>query len=87
MRLLTDGIDKYRCQAQLAEADRGFCSAYEVAEAELASPRRTRRHARIRAEIARTAQEQGIATIHEIAPRFNRTDTAISHGISRLRRR
>ncbi len=56
-------------------------------EAALISPRRTRRHARIRAELARAAQEHRIASIHKIARRLNRSDTAISHGIGRLLRR
>ena len=62
-----------------------YCRLHGVTEAELASPGRTRRHARIRAEIAKSAQEQGSATITEIAKRFNRTSAALSMLVSCLR--
>jgi len=48
-------------------------------------PRKSRLYVLSRAEIAKTAQEQGIATITEIAKRFNRTSAAISMLVSRLR--
>ncbi len=50
-------------------------------------PRKSRLYALFRAEIVKTAQEQGIATITEIAKRFDRTSAAISMLVSRLRQR
>ena len=47
---------------------------------------KVRPRARIYAQIANSATEQGITTNHDIVQRFNRADTATSHGISRLRR-
>jgi len=60
------------------------CSRHNVCEDELASPRRTRRNARLRAEIAITAQQFGVATLHEIATRFNRSDSTLCHAIRHL---
>ncbi len=48
-------------------------------------PRKLGLPACIRAEIAKSAQEQGIATISEVAKRFNRTPAAISMLACRLR--
>ncbi len=50
-------------------------------------PRKLGVPACIRAEIAKSAQEQGIATISEVAKRFNRTPAAISMLVSKLRKR
>lgn len=45
---------------------------------DLASPSRTHRHARLRAEIAKAAVEQSIAAVTDVAKRFNRSTAAIS---------
>ncbi len=50
-------------------------------------PRKFRLYALSRADITKTAQEQDVATITEIAKRFNRTGAAISMLVSRLRQR
>lgn len=63
---------------------REVCRENDIAEAELASRRRTRRNARLRAEIALAAQRQGIASVHEVAKRFNRSDSVISHAMRNL---
>lgn len=60
------------------------CNRYNVREDQLASPRRTRRHAMIRAEIAIMAQQLGVATLHDVSSRFNRTDSALCHSIKRV---
>jgi hypothetical protein len=60
------------------------CKRHNVCEDELASPRRTRRNARLRAEIAITAQRFGVATLHEVATRFNRSDSTLCHAIRHL---
>jgi len=57
------------------------CQRYNIAEAALASPRRSRLHARLRAEIAIAAQDQRIATLHDVARYFNRSDSALCHSI------
>jgi hypothetical protein len=64
-----------------------YCCVHAVTEADLASPSRMRRHARIRAEIAKSAVEQGIATVTDVAKRFNRSTAAISRLVCELRRR
>ena len=48
-------------------------------------PREFRLYALSRADITKTAREQDVATITEIAKRFNRTSAAISMLVSRLR--
>lgn len=61
-----------------------LCRKHDITETQLASSRRTRRNAKLRAEIALAAQQQGIATLHEVAVRFNRSDSALCHAIRRL---
>jgi len=60
------------------------CQRHNIREDELASPRRTRRNAKIRVEIAITAQQPGIATLHEVAARFNRSDSALGHAVQHV---
>lgn len=55
-----------------------YCQLHAVTEVDLASPSRTHRHARLRAEIAKAAVEQGIAAVTDVAKRFNRSTAAIS---------
>ena len=80
-----DSIAKLAAQDQakpsLTQLIEGFCRLHDVTEIELASPRRTRRNAKLRAEIALAAQQQGIATLHEVAERFNRSDSGLCHAI------
>jgi len=38
----------------------------------------------MRAEIALAAQQQGIATLHEVAERFNRSDSGLCQAIRHL---
>jgi len=60
------------------------CRQHNIDDEELASLRRTRRNAKVRAEIAITAQQRGIATLHEVATHFNRSDSALCHSIKRI---
>jgi hypothetical protein len=57
------------------------CKRHNIREDELASPRPTCRNAKLRAEIAIMAQQLGIATLHEVATRFDRSDLALGHAI------
>jgi putative transposase len=69
----------------LSELIGEYCKRYGVTEAELASPARTRRNCEIRARIAAAAQSRRIATLHDVAVRFGRSDNAISRSVTRLR--
>ncbi len=60
------------------------CKRHNTCEDELASPGRTRRNAKLLAEIAIMAQQLGIATLHEVATRFNRSDSALGHAIRQV---
>lgn len=71
----------YQAKPTLSQLITEFCREHNIADTELASPRRTHRNARLRAEIALSAKRQGIATLHEVAERFNRSDSALSHAI------
>ncbi|TAK51680.1 MAG: transposase [Gammaproteobacteria bacterium] len=61
------------------------CEGRGVSEAELRSRSRERRCAQIRAEIGLVAVDGGIATGAELARRFNRSQSALSRAIGRLR--
>ena len=52
---------------------------------EMESKSKRRHTAEARAEIARQAQDMGIATITDVARRFGRSTAAVSRGVSRLR--
>jgi REP element-mobilizing transposase RayT len=61
-----------------------YCQERAITEADLRSRSNTRVLARIRAEIARDAVEKRIATISEVAKRFNRSQPSLSRSVSRL---
>jgi len=61
------------------------CAGRGVSEADLRSRSRQRRYARIRAEIGLAAVDGGIATGAELARRFNRSQSALSRAIGRMR--
>jgi putative transposase len=63
------------------------CDAHQVDEASLAAPRGPHCNSEIRAQIAMQATDMGVATISEVARRFNRTQSAISQAIQSLRQR
>lgn len=63
-----------------------ICMEYGITEADLALQSRTRKYARIRAEIALMAIEQGIASVTEVARRFGRSQSALSRTMTRLRK-
>jgi hypothetical protein len=73
-------------QKDLQQLTQEICCKYGVTEAELASASRVRRNARIRAEIGLAAVNNGIATNAEVARMFNRSQSALSRSINRLRR-
>ena len=83
-----DSIDNLaahdRARLSLTQLIEKFCLLHNITESELASPRRTRRNASLRAEIALAAQQQHIASLHEVAERFNRSDSALCHAIRHL---
>jgi putative transposase len=64
-----------------------ICHAHQVDEASLAAPRGPHRNAEIRAQIAMEAADAGVATISEVARRFNRTQSVLSQTIRRLRQK
>lgn len=68
----------------LSELIAEHCRAYDISEADLRSPRRTRQTAKLRAEIAISAQRLGIATLHDVAVRFSRSDSALGHAIRNM---
>jgi len=61
------------------------CKEHNVTEAMLASRSRSRRHSRIRAEIAIAATERHCATVTEVAKRFGRAHSGLSRAMNRLR--
>lgn len=71
----------------LQEIIASVCAAHQVDEATLAAPRGPHRYSAIRAQIAKEAADQGVATISEVARRFNRSQSAISQAIQSLSQR
>jgi putative transposase len=69
----------------LDELVEDICARHNIAEAELRSKSRGRRHARIRAEIALAAIESGTAAVSEVARRFGRSQPTLSRSMHRLR--
>ncbi len=61
------------------------CETHGVTEANLASPSLSRLHARVRAEIALEALDNGVASVTEVARRFGRDQPSLSRSMSRLR--
>ena len=76
-----------RPQQTLNEIIEKICEAHAVNERALAAPRGPHLHSQIRAQIAVEAAQQGVATISEIARRFNRTQPAISQSIRNFQRK
>jgi putative transposase len=68
----------------LDELVRSICNKYGVTEAELAHKSRTRKHARIRADIGLLALEHGITSVTQVAHRFGRSQSALSRTMSQL---
>lgn len=83
---VSDSASTAGVRRTLSELIGEYCQRYGVTEVELASPTRTRRNCEIRARIAAAAQYGRIATLHEVAVRFGRSDNAISRSVIRLRR-
>ena len=77
-----DAIDKH---GNLDKIIDDACQRHDVTEAMLASPSRSRRHSRIRAEIAIAATEKRCATVTEVAKRFGRAHSGLSRAMNRLR--
>lgn len=77
---LGHGHDRHE-KPSLSELIAELCRAHGISEADLGTPRRTRRYAKLRAEIAIAAQRLDIATLHDVAVRFNRSDSALGHTI------
>ena len=65
----------------------GRCAHHGVTKAALSGPSRQHNLARIRSEIADQAISAGIATLADLARRFNRSDAAIYQALQRYRRR
>ena len=61
------------------------CQRHDVTEAMLASRSRSRRHSAIRAEIALAAIEHTLATVTDVAQRFDRAHSGLSRAMNRLR--
>lgn len=59
------------------------CEAHGVVESELKDRTRTRRYAKIRAEIANKAIEAGVATLSQVARRFGRSDAVLCRSVKR----
>ena len=77
-----DAIDR---RGSLEEIIEEACQRHNVTEAMLASRSRSRRHSRIRAEIAVAASETRCATVTEVAKRFGRAHSGLSRAMNRLR--
>jgi putative transposase len=63
------------------------CHVHDVKEAWLAATRGSHHYSEIRARIAIDATEAGVASISEVARRFNRSPSALSQSIKHLRTR
>ena len=63
------------------------CRRNLIDEEQLASPSRTRRNARIRAEIALEAMAEKVATVAQIARRFNRSEPVMIRSMNHYRYR
>ena len=78
----SDAIDRHGSLEKIID---DACKKHNVTEAMLASQSRSRRHSRIRAEIAIAATERRCATVTEIAKRFGRAHSGLSRAMTRLR--
>ena len=84
---IDDTIGSPGTRRTLSELIGEYCEHYQVTEAQLASPGRMRHYCDIRARIAAAAQWEGVATLHEVAQRFGRSDSAISRSVIRLQQK
>lgn len=69
----------------LDELVRVACDTHNVTETALLSPSRSRRNSQIRAEIALEATKQGVATVTDVARRFQRAHSGLSRAMNRVR--
>lgn len=74
-----------RVALSLDDLVREACQRNGIAEADLASPARGRREARVRAEIGLAAVEGRVATVADIARRLGRSPSSTCQAINRLR--
>jgi len=70
-------------QPSLDEITAHTCAACEVGEEALASASRERRYAEVRAQIAWHAMRSGVATLAQVARRYNRNEPVLSRAVSR----
>ncbi len=61
------------------------CQRHGVSERDLASHSRVRHHAQVRAEIGIAAVDGRVASLAEVARRFNRNSSGLCRGMNRLR--
>ena len=73
------------CRAELNEIITRICDVYGVTESMLASTNRSRKLARVRAEIAHIAMDSSAATLAEIARRFRRAESVLCRAVHRYR--
>jgi hypothetical protein len=73
------------CREELNEIITRICDVYGVTESMLASTNRSRKLARIRAEITHIAMDSSRATLAEIAKRFHRADSVLCRAVHRYR--
>ena len=74
------------CKEGLDEIITRICDVYGVTESMLASANRSRKLARIRAEITHIAMDSSGATLAEIAKRFRRAESVLCRAVHRYRR-
>jgi putative transposase len=63
-----------------------ICAQHDVVESELTAKRGPHHFSAIRAEIALRASEAGLASISEIARRFNRSQPGLSRSVQKLKK-
>ena len=71
------------CREGLNEIITRICDVYGVTESILASTNRSRKLARIRAEITHIAMDSSGATLAEIAKRFHRAESVLCRAVHR----
>ena len=73
----------HRSSMDLITLIRTYCEHCGVEPSVLASPDRRRRYAKIRARIACEAMRSGIATLADVARKFNRSDSVLCRAVRR----
>ncbi|MCP4000509.1 MAG: transposase [Gammaproteobacteria bacterium] len=81
-----DRISVVRPSETLNELITRICGQHGVTESELAAKRGPHHFSSIRAEIALRASETGLASISEVARRFNRSQPSLSRSVQRLKK-